>query len=133
MKKKNISPSKVKYDHAHPTVSIRVDKELKDKLDELRTKGGKSLGDILREAVGKQLPNVEHTYQEGFAAGQANAAIHVPCEICGGLMQITSEADKQSVVDSLKGCGLVHVTCKSPDGPKAPLGNQGAYSIINNE
>ena len=30
MKKKNIPPSKVKYDQSHPTVSIRVDKELKN-------------------------------------------------------------------------------------------------------
>jgi predicted transcriptional regulator len=133
MKKKNIPPSKVKYDHSHPTVSIRVDKKLKDDLDELRTKGGKSLGDILREAVGKQLPIVEHAYQDGFAEGQASAAFYFPCGKCGGLIQIISQEDRQLVAESLKECGLGHKTCNPPDGPKEPLGNQGAYSIMNNE
>ena len=133
MKKKTSPPSKVKYDHSHPTVSIRVDKKLKDELDELRTKEGKSLGDILREAVGKQLPNVEHAYQDGFAAGQANAAFYFPCSKCGGLIQIISQEDKQLVAESLKGCGLGHKTCNPPDGPEGPLGNQRAYSILSSE
>jgi len=131
LKNKNIPPSKVKYDHSHPTVSIRVDKELKDKLDELRTKSGKSLGYILREAVGKQLPKVEHAYQDGFAAGQASAAFCFPCAICGGLMRITSQEDKQFVAEAVKICRLGHKTCISSDGLKAPLVNPKAYSIVN--
>ena len=83
--------------------------------------------------MGKQLPKVEHAYQDGFAVGQASAAFHFPCAKCGGLMRITSQADKQFVAEALKICRLGHKTCNPLDGPEKLLGTQGGYSIVNNE
>jgi predicted DNA-binding protein len=53
MKKRHQPPAKIRYNQTHPTVSIRVSQDLYDRLKELREKSGKSLGDILREALGK--------------------------------------------------------------------------------
>ena len=44
-------PAKVRFDSTHPIVSIRVNQELKQQLDEIKEMSGKSAGDILREAL----------------------------------------------------------------------------------
>ena len=48
------SPSRIRYDEKNPVISVRVSRELKAQLDEIRETSGKSLGDILREVVGVQ-------------------------------------------------------------------------------
>jgi hypothetical protein len=44
VKKKTVSPSKVKYDKSHPVVNIRVNPALKEDLEMLRCDAGKSSG-----------------------------------------------------------------------------------------
>lgn len=60
--KKHYPPSRAKYDQSHPTISIRVKRELYDELMELRESTGKTLGDILREAAGKQKLSAKGSY-----------------------------------------------------------------------
>ena len=64
-KKRHAPPSRLRYEESHPTVSVRVSRELYDDLGELRAKSGKSLGDILREAVGRQRPSTRAAYTKG--------------------------------------------------------------------
>lgn len=56
-KKKRNPPSKLRYDKAHPTVSVRVTQELYQKLDALRRKNGISLREILAGAVERNQPS----------------------------------------------------------------------------
>ncbi len=74
-------PSRVNYEAAHPTVSIRVTCELYNQLEELRHKAGKSLGDILREAVGKQAPSTKRAYDYGFLAAKSQFAVTYKCSV----------------------------------------------------
>ncbi len=55
-------PSRIRYENAHPTVTCRVSRVLKDKLDEARVKYGKSFGDILRIGLGVQEATAEAAY-----------------------------------------------------------------------
>lgn len=61
-KKSHRPPSKLKYDQDHPTISIRVTQDLYQELGELSQQNGRSLGEILREAIQKQ---VSSTAKEG--------------------------------------------------------------------
>lgn len=51
MKTKKVPPSRIRYDASNPIISIRIDLKLKQDLEKLRADTGKSLADILREAV----------------------------------------------------------------------------------
>jgi predicted transcriptional regulator len=72
-KKTHKPPSRIKYDESHPTVSVRVDRALYDKLQELKELTNKSMGDILREAVKKQKPWAKDAYDLGQKAGYDSA------------------------------------------------------------
>ncbi len=50
--KRRVPPSRTRYEQQNHTVSIRVSKEMYDRLKALKEQGDKSLGDILREALG---------------------------------------------------------------------------------
>ena len=57
----------------HPTVSIRVPREMYDRLKALREQSNKSLGDILREALEVQEPATRTAYICGYRIGYAEA------------------------------------------------------------
>ena len=59
VRKKHQPPAKIRYDNTHPILSVRVDQELKEQIGEIKRMSGKSVGDILREAVGVQTPVVK--------------------------------------------------------------------------
>jgi len=65
-KKARRPPSEMKYDESHPTVGIRVTRELCDQLRHLTERSAKTLGDILGEALEQQAPSTEKAYQLGF-------------------------------------------------------------------
>ena len=50
--KKNMTPSRVKYEQKHPTVSFRVSKDLDDRLLAVKEAEGKSSTDVLRVGAG---------------------------------------------------------------------------------
>ena len=82
-------PSKIKYDESHPTVSIRVKRELYDQLRDLREHSGKSLGDILREALKEQTPSTKKAYQLGYNSAKREFAVSYKSEQCTSLQMIT--------------------------------------------
>jgi len=104
-------PSKIRYDQAHPTVSIRVTQPLYKELTELRKLSGKSLGDILREALGKQVPTTRKAYQKGYEAAQLKYAILFKCTVCGGDLVLESEEDKNMVIQFMSTKNLQHLEC----------------------
>ena len=51
-KKDKRSPaSRLRYEAANPTVSVRISQEFRDELDEIRETSGMSLGDILKAGL----------------------------------------------------------------------------------
>jgi len=76
VKKKHRPPSRIKYEENNPTVSIRVDREVKQQLDEFREKSGKSLGDILRGALQVQAPTTKEAFTHGIEEGPIYVTQH---------------------------------------------------------
>jgi len=74
-KKTHKPPSKLKYDRANPTVSVRVTHDLYQELDAIRKISGRSLRDILkgaveREQAGIALPGAGHAEGPPPAEGE---------------------------------------------------------------
>jgi len=65
-RKRASPPSRVRYEGSHPVLSVRVPKELADQLREIRRQSGKTLGDIIREALGAQEPSTKGAYATGY-------------------------------------------------------------------
>lgn len=65
---KHKSPCRVRYERAHPIVSIRINSELYDELRELGRTTGKSFADFLKDGAGitkaqvKEVPSPECTF-----------------------------------------------------------------------
>lgn len=110
-KKPRKPPSKIRYDHSHPTVSIRVDRELYDQLKDLRERSGKSLGDILREALKQQAPSTKKAYQLGYYAAKREFAVSYKCSVCGGNLAVKSAEEKDAVAQYMREHGWAHSEC----------------------
>ena len=104
-------PSKIKYNQTHPTVSIRVSQDLYDQLKELREKSGKSLGDILREALDKQAPSTNKAFQGGFNKARRQFVVTYRCLICGGPIEVTTDKEKQEIARYMRSGGWGHFDC----------------------
>jgi metal-responsive CopG/Arc/MetJ family transcriptional regulator len=110
-RKSHKPPSKARYDEFHPTISIRVTKELYDQLNELREQGGKSLGDILREALKQQSPSTKKAYQQGYDAAKGEFAVSYKCSVCGGNLTVTSQKEKEAIARYMREHGWGHSKC----------------------
>jgi predicted DNA-binding protein len=104
-------PSRIKYEMNNPTISIRVSKQLYQQLKMLRKFSGKSLGDILREALQKQGPSVKDAYNKGFDAAKAKYRIEFHCVFCGESIIIEDPDIKKAIVKYLKEQEWGHQEC----------------------
>lgn len=112
MKRKTHKPlSKIKYDQAHPTISIRVTQELYKQLKEMRERGGKSLGDILREALRIQSPSTKEAHQRGYNAAKEEYGVIFKCSVCGGNMTVTGLEAKKAAAQYMREHGWGHTEC----------------------
>ena len=87
-KKKHIAPAKIKYDKTHPIVSVRVDLELKKKLEEVKQLSDKSVGDILREALKVQAPKVKNALNKGYQSAKFHYRVIYKCNVCGKPLEV---------------------------------------------
>lgn len=62
-------PSRERYEAEHPTISMRLTRDLRDKLDERRALEGKSYPSIVRDAL-EIHEAVDETYNRGFENGR---------------------------------------------------------------
>ena len=65
---KSKPPSRVRYEQEHPTVSIRLNRALRDKLDEIRELEGKSHAEIVRETIETRI-RADEAFGRAFADG----------------------------------------------------------------
>ena len=82
-KRRAPSPSRQRYDAKNPVVSIRLTADLRDALDDLRSKGSVSIGDVLRAGLRLMSPPIEEAYANGFTSALAEAYLRV-CYDCQG-------------------------------------------------
>lgn len=68
MKRKQ-PPSKLRYDAEHPTVSFRVTKELKERLDEVVSQKGLSYASFIGEILEHKETREEEAYAQGYQEG----------------------------------------------------------------
>ena len=111
MKKKHQPPAKIKYDKSHPTVSVRVDQELKEKLDEIKEVSGKSVGDILREAVEVQAASAKSAYAKGYTKAKKDWGVTYKCSVCGGTIWLQTPQARKAVAQYMREHGWAHSEC----------------------
>ena len=111
VKKKQPPPAKLKYDKSHPPISIRVSQDLKKQLDEIKEMSGKSVGDILREAVGVQSKSVKIARKIGHGLAKAEYGVRYKCSVCGGDMIIHTTDEKKAAAKLMREHGWHHGSC----------------------
>lgn len=121
-KKKRKTPSRIKYERDHPTVSLRVTKELKDRLQAVKEAEGSSITDVLK--VGVSLSEVKvrkekevraQAYDEGYAEGYRDAEglykVTYPCKICGKTIEVMNVKEKEAIKGYMRQRGWAHAAC----------------------
>jgi len=108
-------PSRIKYNQTHPTITVRVNAELASQLKEIKKTSGKSIGDILREAVGTQKRSTGQSYNIGYANGYAEAKatylVTFRCHKCNAILEVNSDECKKAAGTFLTEHGWSHQTC----------------------
>ena len=113
--KRHVPPSRSRYEKQNPTVSIRVSREMYDRLKTLKEQTDKSLGDILREALQVQEPATRVAYSRGYKKGHADAEklyrVDYGCNECNGRLTINRETSKQAAAEYMRANGWGHKSC----------------------
>ena len=81
-KRREPSPSRLRYDAKNPVLSLRLTAGLRAVLDDLRSKGDVSIADILRTGLGLMSPPIEEAYNNGvgFALSEVYLLVCWDCE-----------------------------------------------------
>jgi len=119
---KKKSPSRVKYETEHPTVSFRVSRDLYDKLKVVREAEGKSITDVLKVGVGLLAVKVrreqeirEEAYQAGRLKGFDDAeqmfSVSYPCPGCGKQIVVNTKEEKEFIKRKMREHGWGHRDC----------------------
>ena len=80
-KRRSTPPSRQRYESSHPTVSVRVDRDLYAQLKRLKEQAGLSVADILKVGMERCGPLVGKAFHNGFMGGLAEAYQNV-CDTC---------------------------------------------------
>ncbi len=112
VKKKQPPPAKIKYDKSHPIISIRLSQDLKKQLDEIKEMSGKSIGDILREAVEVQSKSIKNAWKRGLNYGKGIYGVWYKCSVCGGNILLESKDAKQAAAKYMREHGWHHGECE---------------------
>jgi len=94
-KSKQVPPSRLRYETANPTISIRISQELKVELEEMNEMSGLSMADILKAGLEKLKPDVDQFYDQGLKEGYEMG------------YEIAEEEFK--VMATCSGCGKAHL------------------------
>lgn len=119
---KKKAPSRVRYEQSHPVVSCRVPKDVYDRLQAAKEMEGKSFTDILKVGLGmievgakKEEEAAKLGFIEGHMKGYTEAEheykVDYPCNLCGKMLTITSEASKKVVRAYMLEHGWGHREC----------------------
>ena len=113
-------PSQVRYDKTHPTVSFRVSQEELGEIREMAKQEGKTIGDLVREALNKDVKNKKSRYRAGHTTGynagyrkaKRDHQIWYFCCVCGERVDITPNGDShKAIIEMMKEKRWGHESC----------------------
>jgi len=117
-KAKHKPPSRIRYEQTHPTVSIRVNKELYEKLKEVKEMGNQSFADILKVALGVQKRSTKGAYDRGYKTGLEEGRVVSlgNCSNCGKVLHwnLSREKDVELLTKAINQARYIHSECPSP-------------------
>jgi hypothetical protein len=120
--RKNKTPSRLRYERDHPTVSLRIPQKLSDTLRIIKEAEGKSIKDVLEAGAGLLEVKVRQeeeirvqAYEEGWEKGIAEAeelyAVPYRCSICGKEIVVTTDEEKRAIKTYMREHGWGHAEC----------------------
>lgn len=114
MTKSKRTPSRIKYEQSHPTVSARLPIAARDKLNANLKKAGITLSDALLKLAGeleiKLLP-IEEARKAGYDEAKKLYAVPYPCRVCRNPIVITSPGAKEAAARYMTEHGWGHAAC----------------------
>jgi hypothetical protein len=121
-KKKNKTPSRLKYEREHPTLSFRVSKELADRLRVVMEAEGMSTTDVLKRGLGlvevkmrREEEIRREAYQAGWEQGYGDAydeyMVEYPCSVCGKSIIADTKEEKEFIKRKMREEGWGHGDC----------------------
>jgi hypothetical protein len=114
MSKSKRSPSRIKYEQSHPTVSARMAVAARDRLNETLGKAGISLSDALLSLAGEieiKLIPIEETRKAAYDEAKKMYAVPYPCQVCRNPIVITSPEAKEAAARYMTEHGWGHAAC----------------------
>jgi hypothetical protein len=79
---KHKSPSRMRYEQTHPTITIRVDIETYERIKAIQEKTGKTLASIIKEGLGLQETSATEVYEKGYRDAEMEFKFSFPCSVC---------------------------------------------------
>lgn len=123
-----LTPSQKRYEERNPTVSFRVDRDTYDRIKELQRKSGKSIVQLVKEALGFVERSTEEAYRKGFEEGYSQARdrykFTIPCADCGRELVLSDNAGGIDKVKQLLK-GFTHSQCPETKGEEVSDDEQG--------
>ncbi len=114
MKKSKRSPSRIKYEKNHPTVSARLPLEVRDNLLLNLKKLNMSVTDAFMVLAGKieirAIP-IEEAKKAGYEEAKNNYMISFLCHVCGKPIEITNPKTKEAAARYMADHGWGHSEC----------------------
>ncbi len=115
--KRSVPPSRLRYEEANPAVTVRVPRELRDVLAELKEAQGLSMGDLLRIGLDKAKPDLDAAYQHGMEMGYDIAKdeyeVTYWCSRCRRRhISVTTDAEKEAAAELLYQAGWYSAACR---------------------
>ena len=80
-KRRPLPPSRERYQQSHPTVSLRVDRDLYAQLKALKQTSDMSVADVLKVGLERCSPLIGEAFHNGFMSALAEAYQNV-CDTC---------------------------------------------------
>ena len=132
-KRRHVPPSRLKYEASHPTISIRVDRELYDELKALKDTTGLSVAQVLKVGLEKAQTSTGEAHEkgyrmglqmgqkqgiqkgkiEGFEAAKKKYAVSYYCTYCGERhLTIESNEEKKAAAVMMSEAGWHDLACK---------------------
>ena len=126
----HLPPSRLRYEAAHPTITIRVSRQDYERLTYIRRTTGKSFAGIFKEAARIQQASAWNAYDQGFQAAKAQFAVTCKCRVCGEDIAATQEAQKKELGEHLGKMGLIHGRCVKKTRQSQTDIQLGSYSYV---
>ena len=113
--RKRVPPSRLRYEEANPVISMRVSKVLYLQLKNLKAMTGKSVADVLREAMGAQFDKGTEAwrlgYSRGYKKGQEKYRVNFRCHTCGGTVALFGQKAMLAAAELMREAGWGHPQC----------------------